>query len=169
MSNPPSLDEAQKYCVFESNENWFGFPSLNIRGVIPRPELTPLPHSDPIVVGVTHVQNEFLPVISLRSLLDVQYEANQDSEQQMMILSTGQANWGLLIDRAVGLSMLEVSITMLPDREDTWSKVVTGSATYSNQVLQVLEPDAVYQYAVDLLERYWSDAARFEFESSLCE
>ena len=160
------LNEAQKYCIFECNDNWFGFSSLYIRGVIPRPEITALPHSDPVVLGVAHVQNEFLPVISLRALLDVQYEST-DNQQQMMIMSNNQLSWGLLIDRAIGLSELEVSISMLPDHEDMWSKVVTGSASYSNQVLQVLDPDAVYAYAQNLLKRYWNDSDRFEFESTI--
>ena len=160
------LNEAQKYCVFESNDHWFGFSSLNIRGVIPAPEISGLPHSDPVVVGVAHVQNEFLPVINLRALLDVEYE-NKNPQQQMMILSINQLNWGLLIDKAHGLSTLEVSISTLPDRDDTWSKVVTGSASWSNQVLQVLDPEAVYGYAHEMLQRYWRDAARFEFESTL--
>ena len=168
MMKQLSLDEAQKYCVFENNENWVGLPSFQIRGVIPRPPITPLPHSDPVVVGVCHVQNEFFPVISLRSLLDVQYENQTRAEQQMMIMSTDNSSWGLLIDRAVALAHLEVSISTLADREDTWCTVVTGSASYSNQVLQVLDPVAVYQYAVKLLGRYWSDAARFEVEAGLC-
>ena len=107
-------------------------------------------------------------MISLRSLLDVQYENQTRAEQQMMIMSTDNSSWGLLIDRAVALAHLEVSISTLADREDTWCTVVTGSASYSNQVLQVLDPVAVYQYAVKLLGRYWSDAARFEVEAGLC-
>ena len=142
-----NIDEAEKYCVFESNQNWFSFPSLNIRCVIPRPAITPLPHSDPVVVGLSHVQNEFLPVVSLRSLLDLQYEAT-NSEQQLMIFSGAQSPWGLLIDRATDLTTLEVSISALADGNDDWSKVVTGSATYKNQVLQVLDTDAIYRYVV---------------------
>ena len=162
-----NLNEAQKYCVFENNKHWFGLPSFQIRGVIPRPSITPVPHSDPTVVGVCHVQNEFFPVVSLRSLLDVQYE-NRQAEQQMMIMTTNQCSWGLLIDRAVALTTLEVSISTLADREDTWSNVVTGTASHANQVLQVLDPDAVYGYTVKLLDRFWSDTARFEVEASLC-
>lgn len=167
MTQRLNLDEAQKYCVFESNENWFSLPSMNIRGVIPRPAITPLPQSDPVVVGVSHVQNEFLPVISLRSLMEIQYEARDSSEQHLMIMTANQTSWGLLIDRAVGLSTLEVSVSTLADPEDTWSKVVIGSASYTNQVLQVLDPEAIYLYAVGLLGRYWSDAARFESEASI--
>ncbi len=159
-----NLDVAQRYCVFQSAENWFGFPCLNIRSVIPRPAINRMPFSDPVLQGVSHIQNEFVPVFSLRSLLNVQYES-LDGEQQLMILPGPQSPWGLLIDRTIGLAELETSYSALSQLEDSgWSKVVVGSASYGSHVLRVLDPEAIYRYAQDLLESYWHDATEFTVE-----
>jgi chemotaxis signal transduction protein len=155
-----SLDEAQKYCVFECQDIWYGLPSLSIRSVVPRPPRMPLPQCDPVIVGISHVQNEFVPVVSLRSLLDGKYEANRD-EQLLMIMAVPQSVWGVLIDRAIGLTTLETCVSPFSDRFDTWSRISVGSATYGNRVVQVLDPELIYSYTANLLERYWSDASRF--------
>ncbi len=167
--NNLNLDVAQKYCVFQSADSWFGFPCLNIRRVIPRPSITRMPFSDPVLRGLSHIQNEFVPVYSLRSLLNVEYESN-DCEQQLMVLSGPQNPWALLIDRSVGLAELETSWSALAQMgEDRWSKVVVGSATYQNHVLRVLDPDAIYRYAMTLLESYWHDATKLTDEPEITE
>ncbi len=160
-----NLDDAQRYCVFQSEESWFGIPCLSVRSIVPRPTVTRMPFSDPVLKGVSHIQNEFIPIVSLRSLLNVQYESNE-SEQQLMIFCSTSSPWGLLIDRAVGLAELEPSYSAVsPKEEQQWSKVVVGSASWSNHVLQILDPDAILSYALKLMDSYWSDATRLEIET----
>lgn len=160
-----NLDDAQKYCVFQSEESWFGIPCLSVRSIIPRPSVTRMPFSDPVLKGVSHIQNEFMPIFSLRSLFNVQYEAN-DAEQQLMIFCGTPSPWGLLIDRAVGLAELEPSYSAAATNEEQhWSKVVVGSASWSNHVLQVLDPEAILSYALKLMDSYWSDATRLQVET----
>jgi len=157
-----SLETAQRYCVVQSSNAWYGIPCLDVRIVVPRPNITRLPFSDPVIQGVCHVRNEFLPVVSLRSLLNIQYESGE-SEQQMIILSNRSSAWGLLVDRTEGLEDLETSYCTLSDGGDAaWSKVIVGTATFGQHVIQVLDTDAIYQDAFQLLESFWSGSTHLD-------
>jgi len=152
------LNDNGRCCVFRSGENWFGIGALAIRGIVPRPDIAELPHADASLKGVCHIQNEFVPVVSLRALSSIQYETSADAEQQIAILLSPQGLWGLLIDEATTLAELEISISNFSDQSDPWSRVVIGSASWNDQVLQILDPVAVHQYASRLLEMYWESS-----------
>lgn len=149
-------------CVFRSGENWFGIGALAIHGIVPRPEIAELPHADASLRGICHLQNEFIPVVSLRALSSIQYETSADAEQQLAILLNPQGMWGLLIDEATTLAELEISISNFSNDGDPWSRVVIGSASWNDQVLQILDPVAVHQYASRLLEMYWESSDQIQ-------
>ena len=157
-SNQLALDNSERFCVFQSGGSWFGIPALAVKSVVPRPVITSTPHSDPILKGLCHIQNEFLPVVSLQALTQIQYETSPDAEQQLLIILGPQGPWGLLIDQAVSLAVLETSISTFSNQQDQWSKATLGSATYQNQVLQILDPAAIYEYASNLLNMFWQSA-----------
>ena len=113
--------------------------------------------------GLCHLQNEFFPVVSLQALTQIQYETAPDSEQQLLIINGPQGAWGLLIDQAVTLAVLEASISTFSNHQDQWSKVTLGSASYQNQVLQILDPTAIYAYASNLLNMFWQSAGTTTF------
>ena len=161
-TNQLALDNSKRYCVFQSGGSWFGIPALAVKSVVPRPDITPTPHSDPILKGLCHLQNEFFPVVSLQALTEIQYETSPDAEQQLLIILGPQGPWGLLIDKAVSLADLETSISTFSNQQDTWSKVTLGSATFQNRVLQILDPTAIYQYASNLLDMFWQSAGHSE-------
>jgi len=156
--NNSILDDKGRCCVFRSGENWFGIAALAVRGVVPRPDIAPLPHADASLKGVCHIQNEFLPVVSLRALSSIQYDTSADAEQQLAILLSPQGPWGLLIDEAARLAELEISISTFSNQSDPWSRVIIGSAAWNDQVLQILDPVAIHQYASRLLEMYWESS-----------
>lgn len=153
--NNSILDDKGRCCVFRSGENWFGIGALAVRGVVPRPDIAALPHADASLKGVCHIQNEFLPVVSLRALSSIEYGTSVDAEQQLAILLSPQGAWGLLIDEAARLAELEIAISTFANQSDPWSRVIVGSAAWNNQVLQILDPVAMHQYASRLLEMYW--------------
>ena len=161
------VDNSERFCVFQSGEHWFGVSSLFIRSVVLRPTTIRAPFSDPILKGICHLQNEFVPVLSLRALMNVEYESAPDGEKQMIVMIGSQGPWGLLIDRAVGLVPLETSISTFSDGDDHWSKVVIGSASYSSHVVQVLDAAAVNQYASTLLNSFWLDPVRNDHISTI--
>jgi chemotaxis signal transduction protein len=163
--NQLALDNSDRYCVFRSGDDWYGIPALSIRSIVPRPPVSRTPCSDPILQGISHVQNEFVPVISFQSLTQIQYDSEPGSEQQLLIMSSPQGPWGLLIDQAIALAALETSISTFSGQNDKWSSVTIGSATYQNNVIQILDPVAMYEYAGNLLEMYWQNSEQSEVPS----
>jgi purine-binding chemotaxis protein CheW len=150
------LDNSERYCVFRSGERLYGISALSVRSIEPRPEITTAPQSDPILTGLCHLQNEFFPVVSLQALTQIQYETPDESEQQLLILHGPMGPWGMLIDQAIGLAALETSISAICHQQDTWSKVTLGSASFQNQVLQILDPAALFRYTSNLIEMFWN-------------
>lgn len=153
-----ALDDRERHCVFCCDDQWYGIPALVVRTIVPCPELTSVPFSDPILVGVCQIQNEFLPVVSLRALTQIQYESVSNGEQQVMVLNGPAGPWGLLVDRAVALASLEMSISSFSNQQDRWAKAILGSATYQEHVLSVLDPAAVFEYARQLIDGYWENS-----------
>ena len=166
MSNL-DFENSERFCVFRSSDTWLGIPALAVRRVAPRPYLTPIPESDPIMLGLAHLQNEFVPVVSLRALTQIQYENSTELEKQLLVLTGHQGAWGLLIDQVITLAPLETSYSAFITQEDRWSAVTVGSASYRDQVLQILDPLALYRYAAGLLEVFWQDAAQVELDAEI--
>jgi chemotaxis signal transduction protein len=154
--NQLTLDNSERYCVFQCADRWYGVPAISVRSIVPQPETTSAPYSDPILEGIVHIQNEFLPVVSLQALTQIQYDqASTDSERQLAILLGPQGPWGLLIDKAESLASLEISLSEISDQQDKWARACTGSASYQNQILQILDPTALYEYAASLIGGFW--------------
>lgn len=157
--NQIQLDNSERYCVFQCADRWYGVPALSVRSIVPLPPVTPTPHCDPILQGIVHLQNEFLPVVNFRSLTEIQYDQNDTNEQQLAVLLGPEGAWGLSIDRAETLASLEVAFTEIANEQDRWSKAVLGSASYQNQILQILAPIALYEYASSLIGGFWQSEA----------
>ncbi len=153
--NQFALDHSERFCIFRSADNGFAIPALSIRKIVPRPDMISIPHCDPILKGLCHLHNEFVPAISLKALAQVQYESNANAEQQLLVMLGPQGSWGLLIDQTITLAPLETSISTLSEQRDRWAQVTVGSASHQHQVLQILDPSAIYQYASNLLNSYW--------------
>jgi chemotaxis signal transduction protein len=157
--------DAQKFCVFQSGGSWLGLPALRIRQVAETPSLTPVPNSDPILKGICYRQNEFIPVVCMRALMHIQYDSPRSSEQQLLLLTGNHASWALLIDRVIALADLETTISTFSIHDDQWSRVTVGSASFRDQVLQVLDADALFDYASHLLYMFWENSDPTELHS----
>lgn len=162
--NRRTLDDSERYCVFSSDDRWYGLPALSVRSIVPCPELTPVPFSDPILMGISHIRNEFLPIVSLQALTQIQYESSSETEKQVMVLLGPNGPWGLLIDQAESLATLETSISNFSNHQDRWTKATLGTASYQNQVLQILDPHAVYEYAASLIDGFWANSGANELQ-----
>lgn len=156
--NQQFIENSERHCVFCCDDQWYGVPALMVRTIVPCPEITPVPFSDPILIGVSQIQNEFVPIVSLRSLTEIQYEPSSAEAQQVMVLNGPAGPWGMLIDRAVALATLEISISSYSNEQDRWAKAILGTATFEQHVLSVLDPEAVFVYARGLVDGFWSNA-----------
>jgi len=158
------FDGSERFCIFQCHEQWYGISALDVQGVSPRPEIRSVPNSDPVLSGVSHLHNIFMPVVSLQALAQINYEQTANSQQQLLTLLGPSGPWGVLIDQVISLAPLEVSISNFSNANDQWSKVLSGSASYRNQVVQILDANALYQYADSMLNRFWSNSVSTDAE-----
>ena len=156
------FDGSERYCIFQCHSQCYGISALDVQGVSPRPQIRSVPNSDPVLSGISHVHNNFLPVVSLRALAQISYEHDSESQQQLLTLPGPQGPWGILIDQVISLAPLEVSISNFSNANDQWSKVLAGSASYRNEVVQILDAKSLYQYASSMLGRFWQHSVSAE-------
>lgn len=150
-----TLATCDKYCLFESGSCWFALPAVAIREVAARPSLAGVPNTPPALHGLCHLRNEFLPVLSLPMLLGLE-SAEPQQGRQMLIVDGTHSTWGCLVDRVAALESLETSLARESDLDGGWSSPIIGTATYRDEVARVLEPEAMYRLAQQLLEDFWS-------------
>ena len=78
------------------------------------------------------------------------------------MISTDDCDFGLLIDRVLGLEDLEVSYAASRDEGLDWSSAVCGSATTQDQFVSVLDPQSIARLLNQRLFDSWHS-----FEKSL--
>ena len=146
----------EKYCVFRQGTSLFALPANCVVEVSPGPVMVSVPDSNPVLAGIAHLRNEFLPVLELRALMDA--EAHRGSlERQLLVVNGTHGPWGVLVDRVVGLESLEISNNQdLPDADD-WTSAVIGAAALHDEVTRVLNPRILYRLAENVLQRSWEN------------
>lgn len=141
-----------KYCVFRCcGESW-AVPALSLRSVIPARQLSPLPLSHECLAGLANVHKEIVPVFDLHSLIGV---ASERESRQMLIMESDSGSWGILIEQVEGLESLEVSCNGSRSGETGWHAATVGSASFEDQFVTVLGPEALLQLLDCRLRDHW--------------
>lgn len=141
------LQQFEKHCVFRCGSHWFAAPAVGVREVVPRPTIVGVPDSPSMLVGLGHLRNEFVPVLSLQSLLEGHETSDLAAEQMLIMASPANASWAILVDAVSALAALDVSINTDGRSQDAWSAAVMGSATCRGEIVRVLDINAVYRLA----------------------
>lgn len=149
--NKYELQQLEKHCVFRCGAHWFAAPAVGVREVVPRPMIVDVPDSAPSLVGLCHIRNEFVPVLSLRALLEGQSDSDRSGDQMLIMAAPTNATWGVLVDAVAALSALDVSINTDGRSNDAWSAAVMGSATCRGEIVRVLDVNALYRLATQRL------------------
>jgi chemotaxis signal transduction protein len=145
----------ERYCILRKGDSWFAVPAMAVREVSSCDMTIPIPQSPPVLAGLCHLRDEFLPVLQLRDLAgDESTKANQGG--QLLVISGQGGPWALMVDQVVGLDSLEVSLDSDVRVPNGWTAAVMGSATYRDQVVRVLDPNRLYRLAEEELQSEWS-------------
>lgn len=147
--------QSDKFCVFRSGESWFALPALAVREVSFRPDVVPVPLSDPALIGLCHIRNEFIPAVSFQLLWGDRI-GQRSAESQMLVLNEYQTSWALLIDQVVAMESLETSFAGDGLDDDRWSAASLGWATFQEQPVRVLHSKRLYRLAENVLESFWT-------------
>jgi chemotaxis signal transduction protein len=151
------LSASDRHCVFRCGSSWFSVPATSVREISIAPELVRVPGSHDSLEGLGHLRSEFIPVISLGSLLDIERCETSDDHDRLLVFS-GNSPWSLLIDEAAALESLETIVTPEVRSDDAQLTAVIGTAMFRDQIVRVLNPNSLYRLAQQALEELWAEA-----------
>jgi chemotaxis signal transduction protein len=168
--SPGTAAPVNKQCIFRSDETWFSLPATSVREITIAPARVKVPLCHRALLGLSHLRSVFLPVVSLNDLLDLQHDASArhqlgasarhqlgasaQSHQQLLVLQAASP-WALLIAEAVALEALETILTPEGSWEESNPSPVMGTAMYRDQIVQVLDPNRLLQFAQQVFDDLW--------------
>jgi chemotaxis signal transduction protein len=114
--------------------------------VLFRPEIVAVPFSSEMITGLCHLRSEFLAVVNLDGLLSDD-AAGYLSERKMIVVNGPEGPWALLVDEVDVLAVLETNAVSDPGRRGDIVNAVVARAVHGSHVVQVLDPDRLYDAA----------------------
>lgn len=158
------LSASDKHCVFRSGTCWYSVPAVSVREITIAPQLVPAPQSHPSLAGLCHLRSEFVPVISLSSLIEVDDQKVSQPNNKLMVLN-GTSIWALLIAEAAALESLETILAPESRMDDSHQSPVMGTAMFNDQILRVLDPNRLFRLAQQTLETSWNRSHLAAYET----
>ena len=152
-------EPTEKQFLFRCEQSWFSVPAVAVREVTVSPEFVSVPGCHEAVEGLCRQQSEFIPVISLVALLDLECSRERQENNQLLTLSAG-AVWAIRIAEAAALEALETIPSQEPRAIDADPSPVVGTSVFDEHVVRVLSPDRLYQQAQRALQDQWVGGPR---------
>lgn len=156
METMSDLSASDKHCVFRSGQSWFSVPAISIREISIAPEMVAVPYCHSAFAGLCHLRSEFIPVILLNSLLDIDTSVTSQPHNKLMVIN-GHSVWALLIAEAAALESLETLATPEIRGDDMKQSAIMGTCMYRGQIVRVLDPTRVFWLAQQALESFWQN------------
>jgi chemotaxis signal transduction protein len=153
LSDVPAFN---KHCVFRCSDSWFSVPAVSVREVVLAPELVRFPNCHRALAGLGHLRSEFVPVIALETLLNLQQRESRSADDCLLVLE-GNCVWSLLISESAALQSLETIVSQESLAENT-NNVVIGTAMFQDRIVRVLNPNGLLATAQHAFEQYWNEA-----------
>lgn len=148
------LTARDKHCVFRCGDSWFSVPAVSVREISIAPELVRIPDSHPSMAGMCHLRSEFIPVISLGTLLGLEGCDTSQAQDRLLVLE-GSSAWSLLIAEAASLESLETIVSPEAQMDDARLSAVMGTAMFRDQIVRVLNPKSLFRLAQQALDDQW--------------
>ncbi len=147
-------DQANRHCVFRCGDSWFSVPAIAVREIVQAPELVHVPFADPSIVGLGRLRSEFVPVLALDALLNVDH-STPSSDVNCLLVFEGNSVWSLLISESAALESMETIVSQESYPENA-NNAVIGTAMYRDRIVRVLNPNGLLFTAQQSIERFWS-------------
>ena len=146
-----TAENAIRYVVVEVHNNAYGITSDHTVELVTASStsITRIPHSPNSVAGVVNHRGNISPVIEMHELLELNAEASDGSQNQMLVVTEFEGQKAaLLVDQVSFVAdCLESDIESLPDSADT-NGFVTGLVQRTGDgFILILDLPAVYTHA----------------------
>lgn len=153
--NGHDLQTTDRHCIFKAAGSTFAISVLSVCEIAERPPLVAVPDAPSALAGLCHFRTEFVPVINLPHFVGI--PASECRDTAFLLVLTGfEGSWAVPVDRGLALEPLEISYSETNDE----SQIIIGTASYRNEIVQVLDADVLYQHAAQLLQNRWQGNGR---------
>ncbi|QDT07169.1 CheW-like domain protein [Rubripirellula lacrimiformis] len=151
-----------KHCVFRSGASWFSVPAVAVREIAIMPDLVRVPSCPSSLDGICHLRSEFIPVVSIHSLLEHHEDDDTTGHEKLVVLpcGSGLGSWALRIAEAASLVSLETLGTSECPTTAASQTSIVATAMYRDQIVLVLDPNSLYREVRIALEDFWNDAKK---------
>lgn len=160
-SGPPA---SEKHCVFRSGTAWFSVPAVAVRQIVVTPDIVKVPSCHRALVGLGRVRGEFIPILELQSLLELNHHSELP-ESDCLLVFEGKCLWSLLISESIALESMETIVSQ-EARTDSTHNVVIGTAMFQERIVRVLNPSGLLAIAQCTLDQFWNRSAERVSSSS---
>jgi chemotaxis signal transduction protein len=147
------IPDSYKHCIFGCGDSWFSVPAVSVREIVIAPELVRVPNCHQALVGLGHLRSEFVPVISLSRLLNIDFADHLDASDCLLVLE-GSCVWSFLISESVALESLETIVSQDARAENVNSAAI-GTAMFRDRIVRVLNPNELLVTAQHAFDHYW--------------
>lgn len=136
---PPQPEPPQELMTFDAGGQTFALPIGAIRELRAWSVPTPLPLSDPSMMGVINLRGTILPVLDLALRLGIAAPVPPD-RPVVMIIQSGDRRAGLRLDRVRDILRLPDGAMEPPHGLSGTIDCLLGLAVVEGQPLRVLDP-----------------------------
>ncbi|MAA76361.1 MAG: chemotaxis protein CheW [Salinisphaeraceae bacterium] len=141
-------EPTERFVRFYVAAQSYAIAVLRIQEVLRVSDIASVPGAPSQVLGVVNLRGRIVPVISLRRLLglpDARPVDAQAEHERLVVVEARREAFGLLVDSVAGLIDLPDSAVEKPPRVGSRAVPITGVVTSSEDVLVLLDVDALVQ------------------------
>lgn len=164
MKTAAQCDE--RHCLFRNGGTGFAVPARQVREVSFPPPLVPIPGAPPLLAGICHFRNEFLPVLQWPVLTNK--KGPTAAPTQLLIFEGREGSWALQVDRVTGLEDIEITPATETGYSPGEEEMVVGWGTFRHHSVRVIDSELLYQTARRLLREVWRPETMTASMSSCC-
>jgi chemotaxis-related protein WspD len=146
-SKTASRKEGPTVLLFRVGSHRYGFPARNVGSVARRSAIRSLPSSPhPAVVGLTQLQGELLPVVSMHQLLGIEAPERKPEDEEIarfVVLADRRGSVALMVDRVEGIVRTDQdNIRPVPANTDRRTRsLVARILTHEDEPVALVEMD----------------------------
>jgi chemotaxis signal transduction protein len=148
------VSATDKQCVVRIGSSWISVAADMVREITIAAELVAVPQCHRALAGLCHLRSEFVPVIALDALLDID-GVSQSRQQPKLLVLGGHSVWALRISEAASIESLETLVAPESRMDDGSPTPIIGTAMFRDQIVRVLDPNIVFRLAQQALEEHW--------------
>jgi chemotaxis signal transduction protein len=149
-----SDSSSEKHCVFRCGASWFSVPAVAVRQIVVTPDVVQVPSCHRALVGLGRVRGEFIPILALESLLELDRHAELPNGDCLLVFE-GKCLWSLLISESIALESMETIVSQ-EARTDGAHNVVIGTAMFQERIVRVLNPSGLLAVAQATFDEFWN-------------